>query len=518
MKEKNVFLWAITISLINVLFLWNWWSYLTQAIGINLSVFWLLVLGFYIDQKRDELDKKSFLWIIPITFIAVSFSFYATIFTTTISVLILPLVFFLFSTHGAHENLRKNLWSRYFGVAFVIAIGHYIASIFQSLRKILLPNSNTDKKHVVTQVILGMLFLFIISVVIIVPLLSSVDSEFAKFFEDLINYIKVIEFWRVIIMIFGTIFILGLGHYWKKKISSLFRIAKHTEQKDDNSIMIGIVLGGILAIYLLFIGIQIKTLFISNLPANFSDAESLVKSGFWQLIILTAFNIIFYAGIYNKSTKNVQKILSAFTVTSLLLVVSAGHRVYMYVYNYGLSFEKFYALYTVIFCAIVFVWFISLLLRGNKEGNIVKTLMFTALWMYSVTTIIPLEKIIFSTNLKLTQDENSKVNINELRILGFDALELVEKNKDKLLEESIKDSTFKGWSLISEEGNLIKESKEEYETRRWEEWLDETRNSQYLYDRYHIDGTIEPSDKKKWYEKTFKENFYKPKYKITNNK
>ncbi len=473
MKKNYIFLWAITISFIHVLFLWNWWRYGIEAIGINLTVFWFCVLGFYIYAEKEKLTKKSALWIVPIMLIAVSFSFYATEFSSGISLFTLPWIFFLFTTHQSHANLRKGLWSRYLSITYIFAIGHYIASIFFSIPKTATfyketyPKKDPNKKHIVTQIITGVSLLFILVGVIIIPLLSSADAEFAKFFKDFLKmisdffeHINFIFLWKILIAIFLIPTIIALNYYWKKKMP-LIAIANKKPKKTDDSIVIGIILGGVLVIYLLFIIIQIKTLFIDNLPINFTDAETLVKSGFWQLIILTLLNIVFYTGAYNKSAKTTQKILSAFTMTSLLLVVSAGQRIYLYVYNYGLSFEKFYALYTVIFCTVIFIWFISLLFKNNKKANIVKTLVFTALWMYSITTVIPLERIIFNTNLKLTQQENSKVNLNELTMLGFDALESVEKNKEIFLREATKDAklSFKNLEIIEKENIDIEESK-----------------------------------------------------------
>ncbi len=376
------------------------------------------------------------------------------------------------------------------------------------------------------QIILGILLLSVLAGVIIIPLLSSANAEFASFFEnflktitDLLKHIKPIIFWKIIVVLFGTFFVFALSVYWNKKISPL-NIIKKSNKKSDDSIILGIVLSGILAIYLLFIWFQIKILFVSSLPVKFTDTENLVKSGFWQLIVLTVINIILYAGIYNKNTKTIQRILSAFTVASLLLVLSAGHKVYMYVYNYGLSFEKFFALYTVLFCAVIFVWFISLFTRKNKKANIVKTLAFIALWMYSITTVIPLERIIFDTNLKLTQRADSRVNVNELTMLGFDALESVEKNKDILIREAIKDTKWGEYmKIIEKENSNIEVAKKEYISHKWNHWLSKTVAEQNLYGYWYYDNEDIGLDKnektRKWYEKTFKEIFYKPNYKVT---
>lgn len=260
--------------------------------------------------------------------------------------------------------------------------------------------------------------------------------------------------------------------------------------------------------------------------------------GFWQLFLLTILNILFYVGIYKKYTKNVQGILVVFTLSSLLLIASAGYKVFMYVTDYGLSYEKFFAFYTVIFCVMVFAWFISLFVRRGKERvNIICSLAFMALWMYAFATIIPLEKFIFNTNLKLTQQENSRVDINELKMLGFDALSVVEENFDVLIKEAREDYA-ENRSLKIIERNNIEDNSVEVVDERWVDWINENRKNGDAFRGEYTKNCNEDKLKniefdscecnknkkeyescytfvhKKWYEKTFGELLYRSKWDI----
>jgi len=52
----------------------------------------------------------------------------------------------------------------------------------------------------------------------------------------------------------------------------------------------------------------------------------------------------------------------------------------------------------------------------------VKAIAFSALWGYGIATIIPIEKVIFHTNLHLAQQDNTRIGTNQLMQLSADVL------------------------------------------------------------------------------------------------
>jgi hypothetical protein len=166
-------------------------------------------------------------------------------------------------------------------------------------------------------------------------------------------------------------------------------------------------------------------------------------------------NILIYFFTYRKTTLAVQRILSAFTITSLLLLISAGYRMALYVTYYGFSYEKFFASYTVLFCAILFVWLIAKVF-SRKRANILKFLIILFLWMYAVVTIFPVEQFILRTNVVLSNIKESRIRLFEMTMLSPDVLSLVEKyERQGLLKESAgylsrvgetKDNNYFDWS------------------------------------------------------------------------
>lgn len=544
---------ALGIGIFFTVFLWNFWTSGVNSVGINFMVFASLVILFYVLTQQKRLSRKSISWLLPTMVIIISLGIYSTPFTGIISLLLLPIIFFVFTSHESHKNLRQIIWSKLAPFTLGGLFITLLSSIFRAPEELNIKDPASISKRkidsaMLTQIAMGVIILFAVSVIVVIPLLSSADAVFAGIFKNFITQIK--EFLsnlkslplRLLVAVLVASILLGFAHYWNRLIKPLFKnIAPRKQQ--DNSIILGILLSGVLMLYFLFIGIQIHTLFTDQLPIDFSKTENLVKSGFWQLFALTILNILFYVGAFRKSTVLVQRILTVFTLASLLLIASAAQRMFLYVTVYGLSYEKFFAFYTVIFCSTVFIWFLFLFTYPqHKPVRIVKTLSFLALWMYAFTTIIPLEQFIFNTNLRLTQQQNSRININELRMLGFDALPLVETNFDVLIREARKDylatKNLDHMSTLERE-NYTDDIKNKEANRdvnnSWQRWIERRRERRgILRTRHFNDCEKAAADNytncqcsnssddnyhgvkckairyKKWYEHTIKELFYGP--------
>ena len=260
-----------------------------------------------------------------------------------------------------------------------------VSSLFKWERKARLPMKN-DKRNMVIQVSIGVVIFLVLAIAVFIPLLSSADATFGAIFEDLLNNIFLFfkeifnaeGILKIVLTLVLTVGLLALGFYWDKEplhsadskspaaifvkvvigfILFIFSVSYHpalfllilaggggyllywnaqpriqTENKEkrDLSVMIGVILGGVLILYLLFLGIQVKDLFMSSLPVNFDEAESLVKAGFWQLFALTIINILFYIGVYGKTNQKVQHILSAFYLC-FVITCGFGHPAYLFI-------------------------------------------------------------------------------------------------------------------------------------------------------------------------------------------
>ncbi len=522
MKKWYILLFASMISVGHVIFVWRFWTYGIDAVGVNMMFLWFLILGFFLYVHWHNISSMALLWIVPIVLIISSIGIYST-FTTWISIIFLPLFFFIFTTHDVHGALRGNLWSKFFPLTMVYASFRFVQSIFIALGQY---TRNTKKQehhrhHAIVQIIMGMIILSVLAGVIVIPLLSSADASFARMFDQLFDFLVYIFTYfslpvlvRGLYAIFFTVILVGYAHYIRRDLVQVFSTGEDDALK-KNAIMIGTIMIGILIIYLLFIGIQVRALFVSVLPVDFSQTESFVKTGFWQLFFLTILNIIFYVGVYKKSTNVVQGILALFTGASLLLIVSAAQRVFLYVTTYGLSYEKFFALYTVIYCTIVFVWFLALFTMRYIKVHILQTLSFLALWMYAMATVLPLDRMIISTNLDLTQNKNSRVNINELTMLNGDAVAFVEDHYVEVIAAAHQDAEKRYFMQndVNKRKNIIQDPYERRDVdEEWLRWIKREQDQKtMLFTHYNsYDSGKHEGIEKKWYEKTISEWTYQP--------
>ncbi|MFA4872643.1 MAG: DUF4153 domain-containing protein [Patescibacteria group bacterium] len=414
-----------------VVFLWNFWSKGVYALGFNAFIFLVLFLGLFVWVLRKEghFGKNDLAWLIPFTLIVLSFALYDNPFLKIFSLMVLPAGFAIFYNQAFLPDKESKYWdieyvlriiSRFF--SFLLQIGKS-ATLYLNL---IVPTGSA-KKRIAVRVTAGLVLFLVIALTVFIPLLSSADAVFAERMKGIYDWFKEIIsvpfMYKLLVGIALSILFSSVLAAW----SGPFDYGKKEKQdKPIDSIVAGIVLGGILCLYALFLWVQVKRLWVGDLPFDFKETEHLVKSGFWQLLFLSVINILIYFFAYRKTSPIVQKILAAFTAASLLLLVSAGYRMGLYVTYYGFSYEKFFAAYTVLYCAIVFVWLITRLFIAQRS-NILKFLVVLFIWMYAAVTVLPVEQFILRANVALSGIENSRIRLYELTMLSPDVLSLVKR-------------------------------------------------------------------------------------------
>jgi len=334
-----------------------------------------------------------------------------------------------------------------------------LASAGKSLHQILRIKSTKGKT--LRRIILGLVVFLILAMGLVIPLLSSVDALFEQklsgiiiFFENIISLeiiFKIIIFYALALLLYAVFLA------WSKPLEIP---VEENIKKEADSIVLGIVIGGTLLLYLLFLWIQFERIWVTGLPIEFKEVEVLVKSGFWQMLALSIINIAIFFFSYQRTHKIVQGILSIFTISSLLLLSSSAYRMFLYVTSYGLSYEKFFASYTIIFCIIMFIYLLIKVITRTRL-NIFKFLTFLFIWMYAIVSILPSEQFILRTNIALAQKENSRIDLFESRMLSADVLSYIDKyGTSDLLKINHKDGSQIDWSpWIAERKKIIAEKK-----------------------------------------------------------
>jgi hypothetical protein len=436
LKKQKMF-FSFLLASFWVLFLWGFFESGIFALGLNMFIFLSGFLGLFLWTlyKSKKSLKESISWITPIALIVLSFLIYENPFLKTVSIFIIfPFSFAFFYNLSFLEDGKKKYWNGVFLSLLLNRVFSFLVKLKEasSLYFGYIFPAEKGKNLIIKKVIFGLMLFLLVALGVVVPLLSSADAVFSEkmifIYEWLKSAISPILVYKFLFLAALSLLILSALFSWSREFS-----IKETEKKEEkklDSIVSGIVIGGISLIYLLFLWVQAGRLFVGTLPFEFKEVESLVKSGFWQLFFLTILNILIYIFAYKKTNKFVQGLLFAFTITSVLLLFSAGQRMMLYVYQYGFSYEKLFALYTVLFCAILFFWLIFGFFSENKK-NIMKFSIILFLWMYAMLTIFPVEQFIFRTNVYLKNNvENSKIKLSEMRMLSSDVLFLAKKYRE----------------------------------------------------------------------------------------
>ncbi len=439
-NDRMKLFWSLGLALFWVTFLWGFFSRGIYAMGTNAFVYLAATLALFLWTMRHEgvSLRKNAVWIAPVFLIISSYLLYDNPFLKIVNLLALPTLFTLFyneaflSARGRARWGRKTIealvWRALSIVTHVRKAGDLIERSVLRARK----DPSTAKR-----VVMGSVIFLLVAVVVVIPLLSAADPAFAAAMGFVTDWMK-----RLLsTSLFGKItlfFLLSIGTVaallaWSRPAPSA---AAEPETKQIDSIVAGIVLGGVLALYTLFLWIQLGHLWVGQLPVEFRETEKLVKSGFWQLLFLTVLNIGFAFTTYRKTVPAVQRLLGTFTVASFLLLASAGYRMALYVIHYGLSYEKFFASYTVAFCAMLLLWLVSRFFT-KVRADVARFAVMLFLWMYAVLAVFPVEQVILRANVALSQRESSRIRLFELTMLSPDVLGLVLKyQKEGVLEEN----------------------------------------------------------------------------------
>ena len=415
---------CVLLGLIGTTYLWDIWTSGVAALGFNATAFafvFLVLLGLGTENKTLFV-RSQLAWVFPSILIALSFSLYENSFFKSVNIFVFPLVLAWFYNYGMVLD-KENLWFDRIVMHRVFLrstqkVIRYIRPAFWAYVSWVRALTNLDE-DVIRRVSLGLIG-FCVALLVVIPLLYTSDELFAAKIDAILDWPLSVLSWPNLYKVYGFIVITVTAFASAAAWRGSWKLSDVATNRRVDALIASIVLVGVLLIYALFIATQIERLWVHRLPIDFETTERWVKSGFWQLIVLTFLNSGFFIFLYRKTDGFVQLLLSAFCLASLLILISAGHRMYLYVANYGLSHEIFYACYSVVFCALLLLYLAYVSVTYVK-ANILKYAMFLFLWMYASVSIVPVERIIFESNVALTK-RSEHINLMWIALQSTDVL------------------------------------------------------------------------------------------------
>ena len=416
-------LFALLISAFAVLSHWGFWDIGVYALGWNTSVTYLCLTLLLLHDKPFIKFRENWAWLVPIVFMALSFGLYENPWLKVINMFVLPISLGVFLSYAHTTEKQHHWWSS----SFLVRLGLIALNILpewprasNSLRSAALNQVDSSRASIVKRIARS-IALLIPLLFIVLALLSSADQQFdqllGRVFQivgDMLNFSIFAKLAFVILL-------------WVSLVAALsafrqpFKYEHQAAHRSVDNVTAAIVLISILLVYIAFLSLQIEYLLVDQLPIEFGDTERLVKFGFWQLFFLSIINVGLFYWAYRNTAVWLQWLLSLYLLASALILLSAAWRMALYVYYYGLSYEKFFASYTTLYALGLFV-FLGFCLLAKKRQDLVKCVVFSVLWMFSLATISPIELLIFSANVALSKQVDSRVDLYHLSYLSADVL------------------------------------------------------------------------------------------------
>lgn len=386
------------------------WFFVFQNIGISFVVFTILTIAVMVAcahwYKKPILTRAIFLLVL------------AFLFSSMVAVRANELLTFLnvvatvYALLVASEIIRRGTWSLVDWNNYRLLITRPFVFFTEGLftaKQVATTNIQARHHKHLPYVVRGILIALPI-VAILVGLLASADLVFAKQLSNLFHIswpIKGEYLFRLFVGIAITVLSLGALVYifitsWAKKTPT------ETERRLGR-IEAGIILGAVALLFATFILIQFAYLFNSEaaIAAQGFTYAQYARKGFFQLIFVAAFTLglLFFVDHHarrdvSKRSRVLQIISSVLVIETLLIMVSAWHRLSLYQDAYGLTLQRFYAFTIVVWLAIVFVWLAYRIISNAREVYLPAVAIVTSLVFLMWLNAANPDRIIFEHNIR----------------------------------------------------------------------------------------------------------------------
>ena len=404
--------------------------YESKSIGFATTIVYLIFFMYLLYLKNTNV-LKTWIYSIPILLIILSFSIYEAPYTNIISFIILPFIMGFY--HIMHHVDDVSIWNKtanVFEMMLKTVLKMIPTSVVIDDISTLISSDNKEMKAKIGNIIKGIV-LFIIASCVIIPLLSFANMHFEEFinivFEHIYDYISLESIIKFVISIIVSIILYTVFIKWNAKISYVELPKEHYNTTTISTFIICLI-----ALYVLFTVFQLidfKTYFIIQ---DFSTVEMIAKTGFWSLFIVSMINMFLINTIeYSKKENSMDILMKVFIVISSVIMLSGAIKILFYIFLYGLSYEKFYVLMTVIYSIILYIYLLYyIFIRPKNSTPMLYKPFIIALWTYASIAILPIDIIIYKANMLLKTHPNTRINIEELSALSYDVIPFTTPNDD----------------------------------------------------------------------------------------
>lgn len=426
--------------LIGALFLSIWHSILfwNKEIGISALLFAIPVAYITIKLLRGKTEnKKALLLAIPIILLSSTYFIFDNPVFKKLNIIVIPILYVIMIILATSTSKAKSMIYKI--ILMVIEPFNYFGEVLveaknQIMRKCNLKEEKKEKKDRPNFV--KAIFFTIIIVLIVLSLLISADTEFAKLFKNILKGIGKLSVptlvIRIGVIIFSFFYIAGFFTNMLSKYNVLNEFEDDEEKQTKESFTIHMILTALNIVYLVFCFIQIKSLFtIENIKYS-----EYARQGFFQLMIVSLINIITILKATNKELIETEKqnkykkiMCIAMLVFTLIIIISSFTRMSLYQQQYGDTRLRILVDFTLITEMILLIPTAIYIIK--PKINLAKSYFIVIVVMYCVINFANIDNMIAKNNID-RYIETGKIDLNYLtyELNSYDVMEQLVRLKN----------------------------------------------------------------------------------------
>lgn len=433
-----------------------------KPLGVSYLIFLTSFFTCFVWNLKKTINfELNFGWIlsIPIIFLSSTYFIFSNGLLSLLNFLGIPILVIAQTTLIAKKNWYK--WHRFMFIgdilySFFVRVFVNIGKPFKLLYQTIIRKSNIEKHENLYKVLIG-LAISIPLVFIVILLLSSADKVFESFMGKIPDLFININIGEVIVRLAFILIvtICSFSYIWSlrptdKNLSEIID-KKTTSKRLLDPVILVTILGVVNIIYVFFTLIQFTYLFSSisfDLPQNFTYADY-ARRGFFELIIVTLINlsILLVDMNFTKMTnsminKSIRLLNSLLIVCTLVMLVSAHFRMYLYENTYGYTYLR---ILTHAFMVFIFILLVATFYKiWNERLPLLKSYIIIAIFSYVIINFVNIDVIIAKNNI-LRYHQTGKIDVPYLSALSYDAVPTLVSlidDSDKRVSQKIQNCLF----------------------------------------------------------------------------
>lgn len=371
-------------------------------------ILYMVVVSVYCLVKGFHINKEKIFWSIILLGIGLPYGYYSSMPFAQLEMLtIVGAYWTLVMTEGLVLNGKTSCW-------VLLDIWHalIILPFFNFLCQMRVMRQGLCKK---TEKKTGRMILLGIAIslpvlAVILPVLSHADKGFAQMLDSVFRrildggmFLRIcVEITIVLILsslLFGTVY----GGMYQRNIDKSF-CENYKEKSGKGCHIVPDVavytFAGIIGFtYFLFIVFQAKYLFsacVGILPESFTYAEY-ARQGFFELCGITGFNVLllFLMNTFARTRTRENKVLSvinvAFSMLTILLLITAMNKLGMYIAAYGFTIKRIQA---SVFMIWLFLVLSMIIYHQKKRIPLIRWAVFSGAVLFTLLCVLPLDLIL----------------------------------------------------------------------------------------------------------------------------